>query len=192
MVWTQRTTVNPTYTPAYWTSSSVNTNPATRAAITDWYFRQTIDGITYDIWPIDFTWVLSVAVVALVIQAAVRAETWGTETCVYTGGLFKITSTNTTVYTQVSTISYPSLWSNIVTMMWWPWTATAWAGTSGIWGSRSKPSTTFTQRDPIAVYLSLLQTAGGDQIQTAGGDNIYCNNAEEDYAGTDWTQRIIP
>lgn len=183
MAWTQRTAVSPLYTPAYWTSSSVETNPATWAAITDWYFRQTIDWVTYDIWPINFTWVLSIAVVALVIQAAIRSETWGTETCVYTGGVFKITSTNTTVYTQVSTISYPSLWSNIVTMMWWPWTATAWVGTSWIWSGRSKPRTLY----------SLLQTVWWDQLQTVGWDDIYVrNNGDEAFDWTAWTQRIIP
>lgn len=60
------------------------------AAVSDGEFAITIDGVAYDITAIDFSSVTTMPEVADAIQAAIRAETSGTETCVWsailTGG----------------------------------------------------------------------------------------------------------
>ncbi len=61
------------------------------ALITDGEFNLTIDGVSADIGPIDFTGIGSVTDAATRIQTAIQLEFPGV-TCTYTGGIFTITS----------------------------------------------------------------------------------------------------
>jgi hypothetical protein len=81
------------YTPAYLTGgSSAEGNFGTWAAVTDGSFRITIDGTARNIDAIDFSGDGSMADVAATIQAAIRAATGSTETCVWSTDHFIISS----------------------------------------------------------------------------------------------------
>jgi hypothetical protein len=81
------------YTPAYLTGgSSAEGTFGTWAAVTDGSFRITIDGTARNIDAIDFSGDGSMADVAATIQAAIRAATGSTETCVWSTDHFIISS----------------------------------------------------------------------------------------------------
>lgn len=65
---------------------------ATFQAVTSGYFRVEIDGYTMDIGPLDFSGAADFDAVAVIIQAAIRAETGALETVVYSTDHFVITS----------------------------------------------------------------------------------------------------
>jgi len=80
-------------------------------SITDAEFAITIDGVPYEIIGIDFTGVGDMAGVATVLQNAIRAETGGLETVVWSTNHFVITSGTTGVGSEVSitsTVSTPA------------------------------------------------------------------------------------
>lgn len=75
------------------------------AAVTDGEFAITIDGTAYDITGIDFTGVADMDAVAAKIQAAIRAATGSTETCVWSTNKFIITSASSELTSEVSVTS---------------------------------------------------------------------------------------
>ena len=82
------------YTPAFLTGGSSATSVvATWTAVTDGEFAITIDGTAYDITEIDFSsGITTMDDVAAKIQEAIRLETEGSETCVWSTDHFVITS----------------------------------------------------------------------------------------------------
>ena len=102
------------YTPAFLTGGNApETIIAIWDSVADGAFSITIDGVVREITGLDFQTpaVLSMADVAAVIQAGIRAVTTSTETCTWSGAEFVITSANTTVtstMTVTSTIAVPA------------------------------------------------------------------------------------
>jgi hypothetical protein len=95
------------YTPAYLTGgASAETNISVWDSLTDGSFRVTIDGTAYNIDGINATSVAGGDMndVAAIIQAAIRAATGSTETCVWSTDHFIITSVDTTVASEVSVL----------------------------------------------------------------------------------------
>lgn len=85
-----------TFTPAFLTGDTgAQGTFGTWAAVTDGSFRITINGVARNIDAIDFTGDGSMDDVAATIQAAIRAVTGSTETCVWSTNKFIITSADT-------------------------------------------------------------------------------------------------
>lgn len=104
-----------TYTPAFLTGgSSAESTAATWAALTNTgKFNMTIDGVAYtDINP-DFTGDADMDDVAASIQAAIRAKTGGSETCVWSTNRFIISSADTTASSAITVASTPSTGTDI-------------------------------------------------------------------------------
>lgn len=99
-------TEHATYTPAYLTGDTgAQSDYRVWNDVTDGEFAITIDGDAYDITGIDFTGDGDMDDVAATIQAAIRAATSSTETCVWSTDHFVITSVDTTVDSEVSVLS---------------------------------------------------------------------------------------
>ena len=102
------------YTPAFLTGGNApETNVAIWDSVNDGAFRITIDGTPREMTGLNFQTpaVTSMAEVAAVIQAGIRAVTGSTETCTWSGTEFVITSANTTAssaITVTSTIAVPA------------------------------------------------------------------------------------
>jgi hypothetical protein len=94
------------YTPAYMTGGN-NAEPLWNiwVAITNGSFRITVDGATVNVDAIDFTGVTSMNDVATYLQTALNTATGGTETVAWSTNHFVITSTDTTVASEVSVTS---------------------------------------------------------------------------------------
>jgi len=106
-------TTHATYTPAYLTGGNApETNVAIWDSVSDGEFAITIDGVAREITGLDFTTpVTSMAEVAAVIQAGIRAVTGSTETCTWSGTEFVISSVDTTAssaITKTSTVAAPA------------------------------------------------------------------------------------
>jgi len=94
------------YTPAYLTGGGAGTSNYTLwVGTTDGEFAITIDGVAHDITAINFGSVTSMVDVAAAIQARVRAVTSGSETVVWNGSAFVITSGNTTSASAITVLS---------------------------------------------------------------------------------------
>ena len=94
------------YTPGYLTGDTGAESAWNNwVVITDASFRITIDGAAYNVDAIDFTGVTSMADVATYIQTALNTATGGTETVAWSTDHFVITSTNTTVASEISVTS---------------------------------------------------------------------------------------
>ena len=85
--------------------TDAQSNYAVWEAITDGSFRITIDGTAYNVDAIDFTGDTDMDDVAATIQAALRAQTSGSETVVWSTDHFVITSGITTSTSEVSVTS---------------------------------------------------------------------------------------
>jgi len=95
------------FTPAYMTGDTgAETNVSLWDSVSDGSFRITIDGTAYNVDGIDFTApVISMEEVAATIQAAIRALTGSTETCVWSTNKFIITSVDTSSSSEVTVTS---------------------------------------------------------------------------------------
>lgn len=91
------------YTPAYLTGGTLATSVvATWNAVTNGSFKITIDGTLYHVTGLDFSACTTMANVASVIQAGIRAMTGSTELVVWSTNKFIVTSANTTGSSAVS------------------------------------------------------------------------------------------
>lgn len=94
------------YTPAFLTGGAGATSVvATWNAVTDGSFNITIDGSVRSVTGLDFSACLTMADVAGVIQAGIRALTSGLETVVWSTDHFVISSVNTTVDSAITVTS---------------------------------------------------------------------------------------
>jgi len=97
-----------TYTPGYLTGGgSAESSVAAWDSVTDGSFRVTINGTARNIDGIDFTSCVGGDMddVAAVIQAAIRAATGSTETCVWSTDHFVITSASTASTSAISVLT---------------------------------------------------------------------------------------
>lgn len=97
-----------TYTPAFYTGgTSAETNISLWDNVADGSFRITLDGTAYNVDGLDFTAgpVTTMTEVATVIQVAIRTLTGGDETVTWNTNRFIINSANTTVNSEVNTIT---------------------------------------------------------------------------------------
>jgi hypothetical protein len=91
------------FTSAYLTSgAAVFADYTLWTPVTDGAFQITIDGVALDVTGIDFSGVTNMGGVASIIQAALRAESGGSETCTWTGTLLVIASVLTTSVSEVT------------------------------------------------------------------------------------------
>ncbi len=98
-------TTHATYTPAYLTGGNApETTIAIWDSVSDGAFQITIDGVARSITGLNFNSpaVTSMAEVAAVIQAGIRAVTSSTETCTWSGTEFVISSVNTTASSAIT------------------------------------------------------------------------------------------
>ena len=95
-----------TYVPAYLTGGNTATDVvATWNAVTDGSFSITIDGVVLTLSDLDFSLCATMADVAAVIQAGIRAITRKTETCVWSTDHFVIHSVSTTAASAITVTS---------------------------------------------------------------------------------------
>jgi hypothetical protein len=85
-----------TTTAGYLTCGKFGNTLANLKLVTTGYFRVTIDDDEYSVGPINFSGAADLDACAALIQVAIRVQTGGTETCVYSTDRFKITSSTTT------------------------------------------------------------------------------------------------
>ena len=91
-----------TTTAGYLTCGIFGNTLANLKLVTAGYCSVTIDDVSYNIGPINFSGAADLAACAALIQTAIRAKTGATETCAYSTNKFVITSSTTTNRSNVS------------------------------------------------------------------------------------------